>query len=477
VRIAYLDCFSGISGDMTLGALVDAGADPAALIAAVESLHLPGRLRFEAVRRGGFRATHAIVDTPHEHVHRHLSHIERLIDQATRLTPRQRDLAKTIFRRLGVAEAEVHGIDLEAVHFHEVGAVDSIIDIVGVAVGFDLLGIERVECSPIPTGHGVVHAAHGAMPIPTPATALLLKGIPLASPPSDTPMELTTPTGAAIVAALAQRFGPPPAMTIEAIGMGAGTRDPQTHANLLRVLVGQLAQSRTDGLEEDRVVLLETNLDDLSGEAIGHATHRLLEAGALDVYTIPIQMKKNRPGVLLAALCGEATVEGIEAVLFAETGTLGVRRLAVQRRKLPRATVQVQTEYGPIRVKVAWFGTHPPAFSPEYDDCAAAARDHGLPLRLVEQAARDAYLRLAPPVAGRVQNENERQEAGSGSGSHSSESASTIDHHTHPHHHPHSHSHEHGHSHRHHGHSHEHHHSHEPHEHGHSHDSEHGDKL
>src|SRR4051812_39407414 len=272
VRVGYFECFSGISGDMTLGALVDAGVDPGAIQAAIASLGLPCTLTFETVRRGGFRATHARGETPEEHAHRYLQHIQALIDRRS-LTPRQNDLARRIFRRLGEAEAAVHGIPLERIHFHEVGAVDSIVDIVGAAVGLDLLDVERFEASPVPPGRGWVRAAHGRMPLPAPGTAALLKGVPLADVPVE--MELTTPTGAAILTTVAQAFGPLPAMTVEAIGLGAGTREIPEQANILRLFVG-----RTDsGVETDRVWVLEANLDDLPGEVVGFATKRLMAAG------------------------------------------------------------------------------------------------------------------------------------------------------------------------------------------------------
>ena len=302
MRIAYFDCFSGISGDMTLGALVDAGVDSKAIQAAVASLGLPCELTFETVRRGGFRANYARVTTPHEHAHRHLHHIEAIIDKSI-LTPRQNDLAKRIFRRLGEAEATVHGIDLQKIHFHEVGAVDSIVDIVGAAVGLDLLGVERIEASPVPPGLGSVMAAHGRMPLPAPGTAELLKGVPLAE--STVEMELTTPTGAAILTTVADRFGPLPAMTIESIGLGAGTRELPGQANILRLFVGQISLPASS----DRVWVLETNLDDLPGEIVGYTTEQLMEAGALDAFVTPIQMKKNRPGVMVTVLCDEDRID------------------------------------------------------------------------------------------------------------------------------------------------------------------------
>ena len=384
MRIAYFDCFSGISGDMTLGALVDAGVDPKALIAAVGGLALPCELRFETVRRGGFRATHAQVIAEPEHVHRHLHHIEAIIDKAG-LAPKPADLAKRIFRRLGEAEAAAHGIDIQKVHFHEVGAVDSIVDIVGAAVGLDLLGVDRFESSPVPPGRGSVRAAHGRMPLPAPATATLLKGIPLAESTGD--FEQTTPTGAAILATVAEAFGPLPAMTVSAIGLGAGTKETPDVANILRLFVGEAASAPG----ADRVWMLETNLDDLPGEVVGYATAQLLAAGALDAYVTPIQMKKNRPGVMVSALCVEPKIAELEAILFRETTTLGIRRYPVSRHKLRREAATVETPLGPIKGKLGWIEGRAPQFSPEYDDCARVASERGVPLRDVYQAAHAAY--------------------------------------------------------------------------------------
>jgi uncharacterized protein (TIGR00299 family) protein len=385
VRIGYWDCFSGISGDMTLGALVDAGVDPQAIQTAVASLGLECALTFETVRRGGFRATHAVVKAAPEHAHRHLHHIEALIDRA-HLTPRQNELAKRIFRRLGEAEAAVHGIALEKIHFHEVGAVDSIVDIVGAAVGLELLGVDRFESGPVPPGQGSVRAAHGLMPLPAPGTAELLKGVPLAE--SHVEMELTTPTGAAILTTVADRFGPLPTMTIEAIGLGAGTREISGQANILRLFVGQVSLPAAS----DRVWVLETNLDDLPGEIVGYTITQLLAAGALDAFLTPILMKKNRPGVLVTVLCDESQIPALEDLLFRETTTLGIRRYPVSRHKLKRQATEVTTPYGVVKGKLGWLEGRPPTFSPEHDDCARIAVENGVALRTVYEAAQAAYL-------------------------------------------------------------------------------------
>src|SRR6516165_9443747 len=282
VRVGYFDCFSGIAGDMTLAALVDAGVDRRAIQEAVASLGLPCELTFEPVRRGGFRATYAKVVTGTEHVHRHWHHIEAIIEKST-LTARQKDLARRIFLKLGEAEARVHGVDLAKIHFHEVGAVDSIADIVGSAVGLDLLGVDRYEASPVPPGRGSVKAAHGRMPLPAPATAEILRGVPLAE--SFIEGEMTIPTGAAILTTVAERFAPLPALTIESIGLGAGTRETPGQANILRLFVGTVDLPAS----ADRVWVLETNLDDLPGEIVGYTMTQLMEAGALDAFVTPIQ--------------------------------------------------------------------------------------------------------------------------------------------------------------------------------------------
>ncbi len=352
---------------MTLAALVDAGVDRRPILEAVASLGLTCELTFEIVRRGGFRATYAKVTAPHEHVHRHWHHIEALIDKSI-LTAQQKDLAKRIFLKLGEAEAKVHGIELAKIHFHEVGAVDSIVDIVGAAVGLDLLAVDRFEASPLPPGRGWVKAAHGRMPLPAPGTAELLRGVPLAESLADG--ELTTPTGAAILTTVVDRFGALPPLTIDAIGIGAGTREVPEQANVVRLFVGTVAVPAAG----DRVWVLETNLDDLPGEIVGYTMTRLMEAGALDAFVTPIQMKKNRPGVMISVLCDEPKIPSLEDLLFRETATLGIRRYPVSRHKLKRQPVDVETPFGVVRGKLGWISDRPPSFSPEYEDCAESQR-------------------------------------------------------------------------------------------------------
>jgi hypothetical protein len=386
MRIAYLDCPSGISGDMTLGALVDAGVPLDQLNEAVGSLGLPGvKLVAQEVKRHAFRATQVTVEHEPERKHRHLHHIAAMI-LGSRLTPGQKDTARRIFQRLAEVEAKVHGTTSEKVHFHEVGAVDSIADIVGAAVGWDLLGAGRLIVSPIPTGTGRITIAHGECSIPAPATAELLRGIPLAA--SDVQAELTTPTGAAIVATLAEGFGPLPAMTIERIGYGAGQRDLPQQANILRLLVGETADAAQP---TDTVWVLETNLDNTTGEVIGHCIAQLWEAGALDVYATAIQMKKNRPGVKLSILCREEKVTVMETIVFRETGTLGIRRYSAARHVLRRETRRVATAWGPVDGKIARLGDGPVHFAPEYESCRRIAAEHHVPLREVYTAAERAF--------------------------------------------------------------------------------------
>ncbi|MFO0928326.1 MAG: nickel pincer cofactor biosynthesis protein LarC [Gemmataceae bacterium] len=385
-RTVHFDCFSGISGDMTLAALLDAGADAGVVTAALASLGLPIRVSVEKVRKGGFAATRVNIDAPEQAEDRHLPEIEEIIGRGA-LTETARALALRIFRRLAHAEATVHGMPLERVHFHEVGALDSIADIVGVAVALDHLGIRQFTARSVPTGHGTVKCAHGLMPVPTPATAELLKGAPLAPSPIKT--ELTTPTGAAILASTVTAWTESPALRVEAIGHGAGTKDFLEQPNLLRVFIGEAAQAAANPPETDRVWLLETNLDDVPGELIGFAIEELFAAGALDVFTMPIGMKKNRPGVLLSVLVGDDLLDAAETILFRQTGTFGVRRQRVERSKLRREAVTVETPWGPVRGKRGWRDGLE-LLTPEYDDCARVARAHGVPLRDVYAAVRAA---------------------------------------------------------------------------------------
>jgi pyridinium-3,5-bisthiocarboxylic acid mononucleotide nickel chelatase len=386
-KIAYLDCGSGISGDMTLAALIDAGVKPDDVNRALASLGLPGlQLRTAEVKKHGFRALQVSVEAEPEPAHRHLREILAMID-AGQLNVRQKDLATRMFKALAGAESRVHGVAIEEVAFHEVGAADSIADIVGSAVGWDTLGVDRIVCSPIPTGRGRLRMAHGECSIPAPATAELLRGIPLAE--SAIEGELTTPTGATIVSTMADSFGPMPAMKIERIGYGAGQKDFAERANILRLLVGEVIEEAAENA--DLVCVIETNLDDTNGEMVGYCISRLWEAGALDVYTTAIQMKKNRPAVKLSILCHPGDAPVMEDILFSETGTLGVRRWTAARQVLRRQPHSVVTPWGAVEGKIAWLRNGLPRFSPEYEACRRVAAAHQVALQEVYDVARKAF--------------------------------------------------------------------------------------
>lgn len=453
MTIAYFDCFSGAGGDMIVAALIDAGADAEGLCARLAALGegvptggfkeptlrssntggqaasgtpltggtsmtggdpspLPhGRgtdeptlrgtegwavptlqgyaIHIEKIRKQGFAATRFRVelDAATKQPHRHLKHVVRIIEEAG-LPARVVERSIAIFTRLAEAEAKVHGSTIEKVHFHEVGAIDAIIDVVGAVTALEMLGVERVLCSAIPVGSGTVKCEHGVMPVPAPAVAEMLRGVPMAA--CDEVGELITPTAAAILTTLAESFGPVPEMTIRSVGYGAGTRDGVTRPNVLRVLIGDAVNARSD-VETDQVTVLETNLDDATPQIVGFCVERLLAAGAWDVYTVPIQMKKHRPGVVLTVLCAPGDVAALERIIFAETPTLGIRRCTEHRSKLSRRVETVQTEYGSIRVKIGE-GNAVRTVTPEYEDCKAAALKHGVPLQKVIEAAR----RVAP---------------------------------------------------------------------------------
>ncbi len=382
MRVAHFDCFSGISGDMVLGAVLDAGVSVDTIRAALDSLGLPITLEVEKVKRCGFAATKATIEAADQEEYRFLPDVEAILTKGA-LTPRQFELTRAIFQKVAVAEATVHGMPLERVHFHEVGALDSIADIVSAAVGLDHLGVERFTSTPVPTGSGTVRCAHGLMPVPTPGTAELLKGVPLA--PSTIKTELTTPTGAAILITVVSEFTATPAMTIDRVGHGAGTKDFLDQPNILRLMVGTTNPNRKVEGETDTVLVLETNLDDCTPEVIGFTLEKLLASGARDAFTVPIQMKKNRPGVLLSVICDVATAEELEAILFRETGTFGVRRTSAARTKLQREGVTVQTPWGTVKAKRGWRAGRE-ELTPEYEDCARIAREHNVPLRDVYAA-------------------------------------------------------------------------------------------
>ncbi len=451
MRIAYLDCFSGISGDMFLGALVDAGVSPSLLENTVAALNLGARLQISRVVRGGISATKVDVyangekDLPreafwkqHEHDHGHADHrshaetagqrhsappavanqpdhshshgrslskIREIINHAT-INSAAKLTAIRIFEALGKAEAEIHNTSIEQVHFHEVGAVDAMVDIVCAAVGADALAIDEWVCSPLNVGGGTVKCAHGTLPVPAPATLKLLADAPVYS--SGPQVELVTPTGAAIVKTLCTRFAAFPAMKIEKAGYGAGTREFPGHPNIVRLTIGQSASLEiapalaaaavsiasndpSADASNETIAVLEANLDDLSPQVLAYAMERLLAEGALDVFSIPVQMKKNRPGALLTVLARLDDAPRLTKVIFAETTTLGVRRRDEQRQTLSRRWEKVDTSWGPVRIKIANLNGSVSNYAPEYEDCRALAESHHVPLKDVMQQALQSY--------------------------------------------------------------------------------------
>jgi uncharacterized protein (TIGR00299 family) protein len=380
MKIAYLDAFAGIAGDMTVAALVDAGAPAGALIAGLESLGTGARCTISKVKRQGIAAAKFGVEYEDPQKHRHLPHIVKVIE-AARIPDAAKQNALKVFNLLAETEAEVHGTTAGKVHFHEAGAVDSICDVVGACYGFHLLGVERIFASPVNTGSGTVEADHGVMPVPAPATALLLRGVPCYARGPET--ELTTPTGAALLAALAQGFGPLPPMRIQTQGFGAGTKEFTGMANVLRILTGEAAGAR----EATEVAIIEANIDDSTPQMLGYAMERLLEAGALDVILVPVYMKKQRPGVVVQAIARPEDREALAALLIGETTTLGVRIFAAERRVEARESVEVETPFGRVRMKLSASG----AATPEYDDCRELARRTGRPLKDILTAATIAW--------------------------------------------------------------------------------------
>ncbi len=441
MRIAYLECFSGMSGDMFLGALVDAGVPVKLLEDTVMALNVGARLEVSRVDRCGITATkvdvyaHGEKDLPrevyweqreqrghahehqpdHEHAHGHehshdhprehaktavvrehehshgrsLSEIKRIISGAP-ISEGAKQNAIKIFEALGAAEAKIHNTDVEAVHFHEVGAVDAIVDIVCAAVGFEALGVDELICSPLNVGGGSVKCAHGDFPVPAPATLELLKGAPVYS--SGIQAELVTPTGAAIVKTLATRFSAFPEMKIKKSGYGAGTRNFPGHANVVRLTIGEAAASLEASTSHETITVLESNLDDLSPQVVGYVMDRLLEEGALDAFCVPVQMKKNRPGALLTVLCRSEDAARLTRLVFAETTTLGVRQREEKRRVLARRWINVATPWGEVRMKIASMNGTVTTYAPEYEDCRKIAAGHHVPLKSVMDEAVRSYV-------------------------------------------------------------------------------------
>ena len=391
MKTLYFDCFAGASGDMILGASIAAGVAPDILKQQLSLLGIQGyAIEFETVDRSGISATHARVQTAHEHGHRHLSDILKIIYDS-RLADSVKDRAAKIFSRLAEAEARVHNQTIEQIHFHEVGALDAIIDVVGAAICFDLLGIERFASSALHVGSGTVDMDHGRFPVPPPAVAELLKGVPFYS--TAITGELVTPTGAAIITTVCTDYGPIPQMKLQQTGYGAGTRQYEKFPNALRVMIGEDQVSASDAMAatDERLWMIETNMDDISPQILGHVMERAFELGALDCYFTSVQMKKNRPGVLLSTLCRAEERPVLSELLFSETTTLGLRAYEVERRALQRTIVAVETQYGPIDVKVAQLNGHVVKAMPEFEQCRQAARNANVPLRLVEEAARAVF--------------------------------------------------------------------------------------
>ena len=397
MKIAYFDCIAGASGDMILGALMDAGLAEADLRQGLTGLNLHGfDLSVYPVQKNGLRAIKVDVLVKGEAKERTLSEILQVVNDS-KLPERIRETSVAICRRLGEVEADIHGVPVDQVHLHELGGLDTIVDIAGTLIGLSLLEIEMIYCSPLPLGRGFIHSAHGRLPLPAPATLALLAGIPVrGSVPvtgSDLEYELVTPTGAAILSYLARSFGPIPSMKLLSVGYGAGGRDLPI-PNVLRLLVGEHTESGLDTTTET-LALLETNIDDLNPQVYDHLMTRLFQSGALDVFFQPVQMKKNRPGTLVSVLCPPPIADGLCAILFAETSTLGVRKQSVERQALQRTIQVIETPYGRARVKFARLSLKSYKFAPEFEDCRSLAEQHGVPLREVYRAVERAAEQFA----------------------------------------------------------------------------------
>lgn len=385
MRTLYFDCFAGASGNMILAALIRLGADKNELLRQLRLLDI-GEFDIELadVDRSGINALHAEVKVPHEHVHRHLADIEKII-RGSELLESVKDRSIKIFSKLAAAEAKVHGVDVQRVHFHEVGAKDAIIDVVGSCICFELLGVERFTCSKIHVGSGFVKMAHGTYPVPPPAVAELLLGKPIYS--GEIVGELITPTGAAIIATLCETYGQISDMTVETAGYGAGTREYKDFPNVIRILLGSSATAFKDrGSKTEELVLLETNLDDVSPQVLGFVMEQAFEIGCLDCWFTPIQMKKNRPATMLSILCTEDRRSKLTELLYRETTTLGIRVRKVERESLPRETVLIETQFGSVEVKVARLGGEIVNTMPEYEQVKLLASKHGVAFRQVRDA-------------------------------------------------------------------------------------------
>jgi uncharacterized protein (TIGR00299 family) protein len=389
-KVAYWDCWAGMAGDMCLGALVHGGVPLDYLQSVIDRLALPEQIRLSStiVKKQGQAATKVEVKFTthphHAHEHRHLGEIEQMIQRADLAQP-IKELSLKTFRNLAIAEGQVHGIAPEKVHFHEVGALDAIADIVGTCAGLHWLGVEEIYCSAMPTGGGTVSCAHGVMPVPTPAVLALwaMGQVPVYS--NGMPQELVTPTGAALAVSLARSFGDAPAMELQTIGIGAGSRDLPI-PNILRLWIGETTSTHP----QEQIAVLETHVDDTTPQVIAYVMELLLAVGALDVFTQPITMKKSRLGTLITVLCPPPLVPTCERILFQETSTLGIRHRYQERTVLLRQSLPVETAYGVAQVKIARLGEHDLKIQPEYQDCAALAQTHRVPFHLVWSAVHQA---------------------------------------------------------------------------------------
>lgn len=395
MRTLYFDCFAGASGNMILGGLVALGVDREDLLRQLRSIAPVGfEIEFATVDRSGISAVHANVSVPDEKDHRHLSDVEKIIDDSA-VSEIVKQRSKAIFRCLAEAEARVHGIEIDRVHFHEVGAMDAIIDIVGACIGFEMLGIEHFVCSKIHVGSGFVEMAHGKFPVPPPAVTELLHGIPFYS--TEIEGELATPTGVAIVSTLCDEYGQIPEITVERIGYGAGSRQYEKFPNAIRLMLGESADAAASaGI--DRLVLLETNIDDLSPQILGYVMDRAFELGALDCWFTPIQMKKNRPAVMVSVLCESDKRSALTDLIYTETSTLGIRIREVERECLAREIVRVETDFGGIDVKIGKLNGRVVNAMPEYDQVRRVALENKVAFRIVRDAA------LAKLNAGKIQS-------------------------------------------------------------------------
>ncbi len=384
MKIAYFDCFSGVSGDMILGALLDAGLDRRELESELGKLKLSGyKIKAEKTARKGISGTKFSIDIKEPNVERRLGDIIEIVDRSD-LDDDIKDLSQKAFRELAAVEAKIHGQSIDQIHLHEVSGLDSIIDVVGSFIGIKKLGIKATYSSRIHVGAGFVESQGGVLPVPAPATLELLKGVPIYSQGIEA--ELATPTGVCILKALSQTFGIMPAMRVEKVGYGAGSRDLEI-PNLLRVYIGEASQG---GYEKEDVILIETNIDDMNPELLGYASETLLKQGALDVFMTPIYMKKHRPGIMLSVLTTEDKLDHVLSIVFGETTTLGVRIHRLEKKKLSREIISVTTRFGEVKVKIGKIGNQIKNIAPEYESCQEIAQRQKIPLKDVYDEAQEA---------------------------------------------------------------------------------------